>query len=238
MPRPSKGAHLYLRRRHGREFRWVIRDGGHEIGTGCAAGAREAAERRLSAYLAAKYQPTFGDGDPARIPVADVLALYAQERAPMTRRPALVAYTMAPLASFWGDKMVSDVTAGRCRDYTDWRTSQPLANCKHTDARRITASTARRELGLLAAALNYAFREGKLKNPVPITLPPAGAARTRWLTRSETARLLWAAWRSGNRHVARFILVAPFIPGAGTTPFCGCAGSPPLMLAGSILRRC
>jgi integrase len=50
-------------------------------------------------------------------------------------------------------------------------------------------------------------------------LPPRSPARERWLTRSEAARLLWAAWRAKQvmrdkdtrravgRHVARFILV-------------------------------
>lgn len=126
----------------------------------------------------------------------------------MMRRPGLGAHTLAPIAAFWGDKLVSDVTAGRCRDYAAWRTSQPLANFKDpTKARTVTASTARRELGLLAAALNYAHGEGNLKYPVPVALPPAGHARTRWLTRDEAARLLRAAWRGGNRHVARFILL-------------------------------
>jgi integrase len=208
MPRPSKGAHLYLRRRSGREPCWVIRDGRHEIGTRCAYSQREHAEKRLSAYLAAKYRPDFGDGDPARIPVADVLTLYAKERAPMMRRPELAAHTIAPLARWWGDKMVIDVTAGRCRDYAAWRAAQPIAAFKRAPPRLVCLATARRELGLLASALNYAHREGKLKYPVPVALPPKGPARMRWLTRSEAARLLWAAWRSGNRHVARFIVVA------------------------------
>jgi integrase len=208
MPRPSKGAHLYLRRRKGRAPTFVIRDGGHENGTGYAGSQRREAEKKLSEYLAAKYRPDFGDSDPARIPVADVLSLYAKERAPMMRRPELAAYTIMPLAAWWRDKMVSDVTAGRCRDYAAWRTAQPCANFKEpAAARRVTASTARRELGLLAAALNYAYREGKISRPVPVTLPPQGPARLRWLTRSEAARLLWAAWCSGARHVARFILI-------------------------------
>jgi hypothetical protein len=51
-------------------------------------------------------------------------------------------------------------------------------------------------------------------------LPPERPARERWLTRSEAARILWAAWRyreiqKGKRtdrrsrqHIAKFILVA------------------------------
>jgi integrase len=208
MPRPNKGARLYLRRRSGRQPQWTIRDAGHEIGTGCAASERDGAERKLAAYLAAKYRPDFGDGDPRQIPVAAVLTLYAKERAPMMRRPELAAHTIAPLAGFWGDKMVADVTGGRCREYAAWRTAQPCANFNEpSTARRITSSTARRELGLLAAALNYAHGEGKLKYPVPVALPKPSPARLRWLTRGEAARLLWAAWRSGNHHVAKFILI-------------------------------
>jgi integrase len=207
MPRPAKGAHLYLRRRAGREPQWTIRDGANEIGTGCAERDNKGAEKRLAAYLAEKYRPDFGDGDPRHVSIADILTLYAKERVPLTKRPQLAAWTMAPIEIWWGDKIVAEVTAGRCRDYVAWRTSQPLANFKTAPARTVTASTARRELGLLQAALNYAHGEGKLRYPVPVTLPPQGAARMRWLTRDEAARLLWAAWRQGNRHVARFVLL-------------------------------
>ena len=126
----------------------------------------------------------------------------------MTARPDRIAYAMTPLTYFWGDKMVSGVTAGRCRDYASWRTMQPVTSFKNpSTALRVCLQTARRELVVLSAALNYAFREGKLKYPVPVSLPAKGAARTRWLTRSEAARLLWAAWRGEGRHVARFILI-------------------------------
>jgi integrase len=53
-----------------------------------------------------------------------------------------------------------------------------------------------------------------------VVLPPEGPPRERWLTRSEAARLIWAAWRyreiqkgkptdrRSREHVARFILIA------------------------------
>jgi len=47
MLRPAKGSHLHLRRRAGREPCWTIRNGSHEIGTGCARGERGIAEERL-----------------------------------------------------------------------------------------------------------------------------------------------------------------------------------------------
>jgi hypothetical protein len=55
---------------------------------------------------------------------------------------------------------------------------------------------------------------------IEVVLPPERPARERWLTRSEAARILWAAWRyreiqKGKRtdrrsrqHIAKFILVA------------------------------
>ena len=59
----------------------------------------------------------------------------------------------------------------------------------------------------LQAAINRAHKENKLHHPINIRKPAEARGRTRWLTRTEVARLLWAAWRT-NRHVARFILVA------------------------------
>jgi integrase len=75
-------------------------------------------------------------------------------------------------------------------------------------------------LGVLAAALAWNWREGKLDRLIPlipVRLPAASAPRERHLTRAEAAAMLWGALgfdRSGkrhrdriNRHVARFILI-------------------------------
>jgi integrase len=85
------------------------------------------------------------------------------------------------------------VTTGRCRDYAAWRTAQPVASFEDQ---------------VRPPGRRSAFREGKLKYPVPVALPAKAPLRTRWLTRSEAARLLRAAWRGEGRRVARFILVA------------------------------
>jgi len=79
---------------------------------------------------------------------------------------------------------------------------------------------ARRDLEELRAAINHHLREGLHDRIVSVVMPPRRPARERWLTRSEAARLLWAAWRyrevqrgkpTGKyprRHLARFIIVA------------------------------
>ena len=67
--------------------------------------------------------------------------------------------------------------------------------------------TARRDLDCFRSAINYYHAEYGPLDAVPkVTLPPKGPGRIRWLTRSEAARLLWAARRTP--HVARFILIA------------------------------
>jgi integrase len=55
--------------------------------------------------------------------------------------------------------------------------------------------TSRRELGVLRAAINYTYREGRLTRTVAVHLPERAESRDRWLTRDEAAALLRAALR-------------------------------------------
>jgi integrase len=101
----------------------------------------------------------------------------------------------------------------------------------------VTAAAARRELEDLRAAINHHRREGLCSEIVSVVLPPRANARERWLTRSEAARLLWAAWRARQvmrdkatlravgRHVARFILVGLYT-GTRSAAICGAALMP------------
>ncbi|MCB5409671.1 tyrosine-type recombinase/integrase [Pseudogemmobacter faecipullorum] len=72
----------------------------------------------------------------------------------------------------------------------------------------VSPATIRRELGAMQAAINYAHREGYLTSAPVVTLPEKSEPKDRWLTRSEAARLLWAAYRGHKAgHLARFILI-------------------------------
>jgi integrase len=113
--------------------------------------------------------------------VTDVLADYAQEHGPNTSAPWRVAYAIAALASFWEGRTVAEVTREACRRYGI--------------ARGRSAGTLRRELGVVRAAINHAYREGRLTRPVVVHLPERSAPRDRWLSRSEAAALLRAALR-------------------------------------------
>jgi integrase len=200
-----------------RADQWVILDAGRQIRTGAPAHDRRKAEKALERYLGRKHKPDFGDGHPARVAVADALAVYSEKHAPTTKRPDLIGSAALKLAEFFGSKNCAAINASTCIDYVAWRSAQKDARGKIDSGKRVSPSTARRELVVLSAALRWCWREGKLDRPIPVTLPAQSEPRERHLTRAEAAQLLWGALGfddSGkrhpfriNRHLARFILI-------------------------------
>ena len=187
MPRRSKGARLYWR--EDREL-WEIRDTGQRISTGTAS--RREAESALAAYISRKHRPT-GPAGPDEITVGAALAIYAEEHGVSVAAPERIGYALDALDAFWGDLPVSAVKGETCRRYVK--------------VRNRSDGTVRRELGTLRAALNHCAKEGYLTVAPPVTLPPKPAAKERWLTRDEAARLLRAARSlTKGKHLADFIL--------------------------------
>lgn len=117
MPRPAKGARLWLRpeeRHPDRTLRkravWVIRDGPRKISTGCAAEDRAGAERVLGEYLANKYQPNRVRGrHPSEILIADVLSIYLTDVAPQHAREGETKQRVLTLDAWWADRTLADV---------------------------------------------------------------------------------------------------------------------------------
>lgn len=199
MPRKAQGPRLYWRRD---KQIWIIRD------TGCpdrSTGTRERreAERALAAYIASKDTVT-GSRRPDQITVAEILDIYAREKAPHAADPARIGYAIDALVPFWGGLSVADIKGETCRRYQKSR----VRVVKDGPPRPIGRGTVRRELGALQAAINYAHKEGYLLNPATVTLPEKPKAKDRWLTRDEAARLIWSAYRNPKaKHLARFILI-------------------------------
>jgi integrase len=249
MPRPGKGARPWLRpeRRNAnggiRERAvWVIRDGSRKISTGYPAEDRAGAERALGAHLADKYQPNRARGrHPFEILIADVLAIYLTDIAPRHAREEETKQRVLTLDAWWAEKTIGEVNGANCRAYVKYRTRQAWKSAKPEKTgrapRMVTAAAARRELEDLRAAINHHRREGLCSEIVSVVLPPRNEGRERWLTRSEAARLLWAAWRARQvmrdkatlravgRHVARFILVGLYT-GTRSAAICGAALMP------------
>ena len=221
MPRPNKGPRLYLRRARpniGRKAVWLIRDGQRDFATGCVGsptdkGPPEAAQQALADYIANKYRPTRKARDIEQIDIADVLAIYLEDRSDDQVEQTKFAARISRLNSFWGGRVLSDVSTATCKEYVKARGN---------------TGGARRDLEDLRAAIGHHASENFHRAIVNVWLPPKGAPRDRWLTRSEAARLIWACWRYREiqtrhrgpdkdkkvptnkhslRHLARFILI-------------------------------
>jgi len=231
MPRSAKGARLWLepeeRDADGKLVRrasWVIRDGKNKIRTGRARTDRQGAEQALAEYIARKYQvPRDRGRHPSEILVLDVLNIYLIDKAPKHSDPTITKARVMTLAAWWGDKTLANVNGTTCREYVSYRTSQPRRAARPdvtgNPARMVTAAGARRELEDLRSAINHHRTEGLCSEFVGVALPDKSDPKEDWLTRSEAARLIWAAWRARQkmgegitdrdvgRHVARFMLV-------------------------------
>lgn len=188
MPRPTKPARL-VKYKH-TPF-WHIRDQGKTRSTGCTS--RNEAEAVLADYIRQRDRAS-SSNEPHQITVAEVLTIYAEEHAPSAADPARIGYAIEALLPFWADMKVAHVKGETCRRYMKDRAKSD--------------GTMRRELGTLQAAINYCHREGYVTSAPLVTLPAKPEPKHRWLTRSEAARLLWAAYRGHKAaHLARFILI-------------------------------
>ena len=167
--------------------------------------------------------------------------IYLADMAGKHARPQETKQRVMTLADFWQAHTLANVNGDRCREYVAWRVGQAWKSAKPEQTgnapRRVTEAAARRELEDLRAAINHHRREGLCSEVISVTVPEKGIARERWLTRSEAARLIWAAWRATQvmqdkrtrravgRHLARFILVGLYT-GTRHAAICGAAFMP------------
>ncbi|WP_051511351.1 tyrosine-type recombinase/integrase [Skermanella stibiiresistens] len=168
-----------------------------------------------------------GPRRPDQMSVADVLDIYGREHAPQTAAPARIGYAIDALLPFWAELAVSDIKGETVRQYMRFRrdrfaareaervTEQTARGRLPPPARTLSDATVRRELVMLSAALKYCNEEGHLINPPTVWLPEKGVPRDRHLSRSDIARLLWAARKSARSrtHLTLYILIA-FYTGA------------------------
>lgn len=230
MPRPSKGARLVWRKESRKadgslrsRAGWYIQDGSKRIPTRCAKGEIAEAERQLADYIAHKYVPSKErNRRPDQVLVADVLTCYAEEIVPNHTNPTETLARIEFLGDFFANMTLAEINGQACRDYV---------------AQASSVSSARRQLEDLRAAINYYQAEGYVTTIPKIVLPEKPPSRVRWLTRSEAARLLLAAWRMKQtwkgipsdrhtgRHVARFILVGLYT-GTRSGAICNAAMRP------------
>ncbi|AMN40413.1 phage integrase [Rhodoplanes sp. Z2-YC6860] len=235
MPRPSKGPRLYKRAARpeiGRKAVWIIRDGDRDFATGCVAsptdkGPPEAAQQALADHIATKYRPERKAKTIEVIDVADVLTIYVDDKGDEQASRSKFEGRILRLNSFWGGLMLSEVSTATCKEYAKKRGAKWIKSADGQE-RIVCAGGARRDLEDLRAAIGHHAAENLHREIVNVWLPPKGAPRERWLTRSEAAKLIWTCWRYREtqtchrgplkgqkiqtdkrplRHLARFLLV-------------------------------
>jgi hypothetical protein len=191
MPRKAKPARLWLKPGDAdRAAMWVILDKGRKVSTGCREQDLAGAERELARYTGEKYDPRGAQARGLDLPIAEVIAVYLREQAIKAKRADFLIYTAESTLRWWGDKTLADVRLKTCEDYVTWRRAEGVG-----------IATARHDLKTLRTAIHYWHDAyGPLPAMPKVTLPAAPKGRIRWLTRSEMARLLWAARR---RHQAQ-----------------------------------
>ncbi|WP_164897758.1 MULTISPECIES: site-specific integrase [unclassified Mesorhizobium] len=229
MPRTSKGPRLVWRdeswKKNGtlrNKAGWFVRDSATFISAGGGEKGRPGIEneKALAVHIANKYHPARERGRGAdHVLIADVVNVYLDEVAPKHAAPEETAARLDKILDFFGEKTLADINGKLCRDYV---------------ASRPTKAAARRQLEDLRAAINYYWKEGYTTVAPTIPLPEKPGPRERWLTRSEAAALIWAAWRMKQkwkgqessrrtgRHLARFMLVALYT-GTRSAAICGAA---------------
>lgn len=190
MPRANRGAHLkWVKSRQTFYICWFEAGQIRKRSTGTAD--RSEAEILLGEFIANRI--AIADGgpkDPKFVLITDVLAYYLQKHAPSIASPKRAAHAVEKLTPYWHQFNVAQISKQTCHSYFTFRGKSP--------------GTVRRELGVLRAAINYAHDSGIITRVPKVWLPKAPPGRDRWLTRSEAARLLWAA-KSGRADVRQYL---------------------------------
>jgi hypothetical protein len=164
MSRHNQGPRLdFLRKRDRYYIVWTENGRSKQRSTGTAN--RESAEIELARFLRQRKRCS-SPRDPAEALVTDILIDYMNARAGKVRAVSRIAYAVEPLSRFFEGISVQQAPS-RCDASSKWR----------RNTRQIKSGIARRELNVLRAAANHAFRTQQLTRSVPFELPPEGAPR-------------------------------------------------------------
>lgn len=149
-------------------------------------------ERRAAELFFAQYIAGAADPLPSAPTVGAILRGYEADRAPRVRSKGALTYSTAALMPRLGDLLPDHLT--------------PATIARYARDRGVKAGTVLREIGVLRAALAWAYeRQWIPRVPVisnPVKAPPP---RDRWITREEARRLLDGCVEP---HVRLFIVLA------------------------------
>ena len=155
---------------------------------------REEAEIVFAEWMQSRRQAS-GPSDPAKTLVTAILHAYAANHGPKVLGRETLANNITHLASLFEGKSVAEI---------------PRYIPTYVAKRGVADGTARRELGVLRSAINYALQNRIITQPVAFDLPPRVPTKDRWLTADEAQRLLDAATFDADAalYLPLFILIA------------------------------
>src|SRR5262245_32596740 len=128
---------------------WTENGRSRERSTGTAD--REQAEIVFAEWLQVRGRK-HGPSEPAKVLITDTLTDYANERGPKVASPRVIGCAISAMTPYWQGLTIAEVTPLTCGRYVDWRDR--------------SLNTARRELAVLQAAINWGYKNGKLTRPV------------------------------------------------------------------------
>lgn len=193
MGRRQKGPRLIWEERKSLYYIAYNTDGrSRTCSTGLANRAK--AEEFFSEWLLRHTRPERAK-EPSAVMIAEALSAYAVsvEDTPGAVR---VGYAIPNLLKYFPGRTLADISPASCARY-------------HTNRKR-SAGTSRRELGILSAAVGYAFQQGIVDRRIVVHRPSSPPPREVFLTKNEIAKLIRGARRSSkaSRHLPLFILIA------------------------------
>jgi integrase len=205
--RPAKEPRLILAQKEGRTAIYVINwhDGERQRTRSKGTGDRRAADEIFAQWLLDQKnkrddRPLSGPRYPHEVAIADILRIFAEHcSANGGTCPERQLYAIKRLLEWWDDRHVDAISPDTCEAYGEARYAEG-----------IKPGTVIKELSVLRAALKWAKRRGRLISVPDVELPPKPPGKDRYLTRSEAARLLWAARKEpkSRLHLPLFILIA------------------------------
>lgn len=154
----------------------------------------------------------------------EIFASYLTEHARYVANPESLTFCIENLAPFFSEMVWNEVTPAKCQEYERWRQDEFHKKelikkqkyekkykklDKEYEIKRLSASTVRKDLAILKAALNHDKEALRIDYVPTLWLPQDAQPRKRWLRRREVAALLHAA-RKETRHLPWFILLSVY----------------------------
>lgn len=153
--------------------------------------SREAAEQRRAEFILELGKRRQQEN---KLTVTDCLNDYMNEHAQYLPSKETTAYCMRPIDAFFGDMLVEDIMPVKVKEFT---AAQKKDGFKE--------GSIRRQLTILSAACNHAAKERRIEKAPFIPMPAQPAAKDRWLTKKEAAKLINSC---KVYHVKMFIVLA------------------------------